>query len=151
MLNLARSLATHVPQVASKTGPAAVATGGHGSKEDEWAQWLGDEGSVSCGSPSGEVGDPRIAARGTGQSAAAAAPASAAGGDKLSGEQQLSPKLSFRRLGDRIKSMRSFRVKGNKTQVSCEVEYIEDLDYICNVVAAASYHIWYFLGMKWMS
>ena len=145
------SFSTLVPNSESLTGAAAEATGRQGSREDEWAQWLRDEDSLRFEPPSGEVGGPpRVVARGTDYLAAATAAAAVnpAGDAKTSNEQQLSPKLSFRGLGARILSMRSFRNKGDKTQVNCPGGSNSPKScYVCGaVVVAASCTI---LGFIW--
>lgn len=144
------SFSSLVPNCESLTGAATEATGRQGSKEDDWAQWLGDEDSLRFESPSGEVGGPpRVGATATDSLAAATAAEAAnpAEDGKTPDGQQLSPKLSFRGLGARIMSMRSFRDKGNKAQVKdcCGKQNSARTCSACSAVVAASCPI---LGLR---
>lgn len=123
-LKLAGSIAALVGTATSKTATTvgaakdlqrskAVITQ---AEEDNWEQWLGDDGSLSCASRGdGGEGAPAITRdrglRGT-------ATVNSGGGDTDAGVSQMSPGRTLRGLGARIKSMKSFRDMRDKSQVS---------------------------------
>ncbi|CAM9256511.1 unnamed protein product [Scytosiphon promiscuus] len=84
-----------------------------GKDEDSWAEWLGNEGSISVVSPDGERKSQRAAPAPSAQEPILARNDSNAA---TKGASVLSPSRSFRGLGVALKSIKSFRDGRDKSQ-----------------------------------
>lgn len=98
--------------------------------EDSWAEWLGNEASISIMSPDGDGGSQRAAPGPRSQETFLA------GGDSNAptrGPPALSPSRSFRGLGVALKSIKSFRDGRDKSQVRDDGgPACRDAFYVCN-------------------
>lgn len=104
------SQAPVAPQGGRQQEKSTTASKVNSTEEDSWAEWLGNEASLSVVSPDGERGSLRAAPGASGSTANNSSCVA-------DGEQTLSPSRSFRGLGAALKSMKSFRDGRDKSQV----------------------------------